>query len=428
MLKDFDFTNGDYGITLTPTVDTGSGGPATMILVNTDGVFNGFSPVPFFSFQEHPEVYSNGVAVYGTSQADDIQIGSFGFGMLPRVFAYGGDGDDRVFDGSDGNNELHGGAGSDWLSAGRGNDLLYGDSGNDVFDMQGGAAGTRNVWGGSGHDLFVTSVALNASSPVVIHDMEAGEKLLLGDLYNFVNVAAHIHPTITGDGNGGALVHISNGSDIDLLGVDPATLGLVRGVAVDESGFVSSAQLDAFITTTGGSLTGTSGADMIDATHYQGTLNGLEGNDTILGGAGADTILGGTGDDSLTGGVGADILTGGAGADYFVFDPNGDSGAKSSTRDTITDFNSSENDKIELSGDGVYEFLGTSGFTFSSQGIVAGDIPHQIYYTISGGDTYIQGDNNGDGKADFSLKLVGVHNLTASDFIFHEVTPVTDYY
>ncbi|NGZ07648.1 MAG: calcium-binding protein, partial [Magnetococcales bacterium] len=78
-------------------------------------------------------------------------------------------------------------------------------------------------------------------------------------------------------------------------------------------------------------LTGTAGSD---------TLTGAGGNDTLSGLAGIDTLYGMAGDDTLTGGSGSDTLTGGAGADRFKFT------LRTEGRDTITDFSTSQNDKL----------------------------------------------------------------------------------
>ena len=64
-------------------------------------------------------------------------------------------------------------------------------------------------------------------------------------------------------------------------------------------------------------LTGTAGADYIDANNRPGnltvadtdTLNGGGGNDILFGRFGNDSLNGGTGDDKLDGGDGNDILT-----------------------------------------------------------------------------------------------------------------------
>jgi Ca2+-binding RTX toxin-like protein len=51
------------------------------------------------------------------------------------------------------------------------------------------------------------------------------------------------------------------------------------------------------------------------------TLDGGDGNDTIVGGAGADRILGGPGNDVVTGGRGADVVTLGGGDDVYRWNP-----------------------------------------------------------------------------------------------------------
>lgn len=65
------------------------------------------------------------------------------------------------------------------------------------------------------------------------------------------------------------------------------------------------------------------------------------------GGATSDTLTGGTGADQLDGDLGNDTLTGGTGADRFIF-----STALNATTnvDTITDYNATEGDVIELMG------------------------------------------------------------------------------
>ena len=70
-------------------------------------------------------------------------------------------------------------------------------------------------------------------------------------------------------------------------------------------------------------------------------VEGGLGNDVIWASSGDDDLRGGEGDDILFGGKGTDTLTGGSGSDVFQF-------TLSSGQDTITDFNISEGDKIQL--------------------------------------------------------------------------------
>ena len=74
------------------------------------------------------------------------------------------------------------------------------------------------------------------------------------------------------------------------------------------------------------------------------TLFGAGGNDSLYGRAGADSIDGGTGADTIDGGSGNDTLSGGDGADLFL-----GSGFGNSSLDTITDFDATEGDIIDLS-------------------------------------------------------------------------------
>ena len=114
--------------------------------------------------------------------------------------------------------------------------------------------------------------------------------------------------------------------------------------------------------------------------------------DTILGDGNANTLDGRGGDDRLDGRGGNDTLTGGTGADTFVYADGG--GA-----DTITDFNRSQGDTIDLTG--------VSGiFTFA-------DV--QSKATSSGGSTVL---DFGGGN---TLTLTGVTSLQQSDFVFRHI-------
>ncbi|QSJ14074.1 cadherin-like domain-containing protein [Nostoc sp. UHCC 0702] len=104
----------------------------------------------------------------------------------------------------------------------------------------------------------------------------------------------------------------------------------------------------------------------IDGTNYPETLNGTPGDDKIRGLAGNDTLNGLAGNDILDGGKGKDILTGGTGADTFVLNPS--YGWGNNGKDTITDFNSSEGDKIGLAGGLTYNDLTFSGNNIIVQG------------------------------------------------------------
>ena len=81
-------------------------------------------------------------------------------------------------------------------------------------------------------------------------------------------------------------------------------------------------------------LTGGAGNNVINAGAFTlggVTLNGLAGNDTLVGGSKADTLNGGDDDDILKGGAGDDALDGGAGTDTLDGGAGTDTGVNGET-------------------------------------------------------------------------------------------------
>ena len=117
-------------------------------------------------------------------------------------------------------------------------------------------------------------------------------------------------------------------------------------------------------------------------------------------------LSGAGGKDFLWGGAGKDDLTGGGGADKFHFE-SGDSAALKADADTIEDFSHAQGDKIDLSGLPALKFVG--GADFSDE--------NQVRVTVSGGDTFVGVNEDGPSTAEMWIKLEGVHDLHAGDFI-----------
>jgi len=132
----------------------------------------------------------------------------------------------------------------------------------------------------------------------------------------------------------------------------------------------------------------------------------------IVGDANANTLNGGSGNETLNGKGGKDILFGGAGKDTFVFNT-----AKEAHGDTIRDFVHGS-DRIDLTSiDANSKVSGNQAFTFIGNERfhkVAGEL-HT--YRLSDGNTYISGDTNGDGAAEFAIKVLGNHSFTSGDFV-----------
>ena len=146
-----------------------------------------------------------------------------------------------------------------------------------------------------------------------------------------------------------------------------------------------------------------------------GTVFGGRGNDTITTGKGSELIDGGTGDDRLRGGQGADNLTGGTGADRFIFASVNDSSVAAS--DTIKDFSSDDEDKVSLRQiDANTANAGNQAFTFIDSSAFSGKAGELRADTQVAG-TLVEGDVDGDGKADFAIQFTNATDLEAGDFL-----------
>jgi hypothetical protein len=167
----------------------------------------------------------------------------------------------------------------------------------------------------------------------------------------------------------------------------------------------------------GDQLLGGTGRDLLNGGGGHDTLNGGSSHDDLLGGSGRDVVNGDSGRDQLTGGAGADRLTGGDGADSFIYTALTDSRADPAGRDAILDFSRKQGDTMDFSaldanptldGDQAFTFIGASAFTGAAG---------ELQVRPGTGRTFVRGDLNGDGVADFVVQLKGVIPLTASDFV-----------
>lgn len=138
------------------------------------------------------------------------------------------------------------------------------------------------------------------------------------------------------------------------------------------------------------------------------------GGDTIAGGVGSDEINGGGGNDRIAGNGGADVLRGGAGSDHFVYFALRDSFANA--RDQILDFTTG--DKIEIVFDANSTLAGAQSFELIANGAVFSGAG-QLRITQNGTEALIEGEVNGDGVADFAIRVTVTdgHALTIADFV-----------
>jgi Ca2+-binding RTX toxin-like protein len=140
------------------------------------------------------------------------------------------------------------------------------------------------------------------------------------------------------------------------------------------------------------------------------------GNDQLTGTSGNDTLKGLGGNDTLIGGNGADKLTGGAGKDVFQFNNVKESGVTDKTRDTITDFNHKEGDKIDLSAiDANGKLAKDQAFTFIGSANFSNDATAQLRFDAKAHVLF--GSTNADKTPEFSILLTGVNELVTADFV-----------
>jgi Ca2+-binding RTX toxin-like protein len=357
----------------------------------------------------------------------------------------GTSGNDNIF-GRGGNDTLYGNGGNDRLDGGTGNDRLFGGSGNDILI---GGDGVNDLIGGSGYDVFTLSPrTAGAFSDDLVWDLQFDVDhvdLTAWGVSDFSQVQALLQFDPYGDATLNAFyagqdhwLTLNNVDPRDLIAsdfiyADPAAI-TATGTALDDVMFGSrhddvltgGAGFDTLLgglgndTLNGGTgddnLIGGDGNDRLNGGADSDFLEGDAGADVLSGGAGRDFLYGGSGNDRLQGGTGIDDLYGGTGADKFIFNDGEFGGMSRSTADYIADFSRLQGDKIDLhlvdavtgGVDDAFSFIGNANFSG-----VAG----QLRYFISNGDTFVQGDVNGDGQADFLIFLEGTHSLSTVDFV-----------
>ena len=265
--------------------------------------------------------------------------------------------------GGKGADRLTGNGSANTLSGGAGNDRLFGGGGNDILDD---GPGTDYVDGGSGIDTFQRNLSQDY------------------DDYAFTTVV---------DLTAGKFYAVGYENDFDTL---------VSIENVDMKGNFDDR------------IYGTSGKNTLRGNNGNDFLYGQSGNDVLYGGNNNDKLYGGAGNDTLIGGAGRDWLEGGGGADRFVFERAGDAG-KGASRDVILDFSRREGDRIDLkaidarsgtSADNAFVFIGSKGFSKT-----AGELRYDRAKKL------VQADTNGDGRADFELRIDNGAALDAGDFI-----------
>lgn len=227
---------------------------------------------------------------------DDTLIGGGGADSLD-----GGDGVDRLTGGA-GNDRLNGGAGNDTLLGGAGNDSLSGGAGNDQL---GGEAGIDTVLGDAGNDILLLAGAEAATGGRDMMDGGSGADVL--------QLASNVTLEAFGRSGSGAVgLETIDGKNFAIVGTAAANIFDFTGVALQRVVSIQGLGGDDVIV-------GSAGIDIIYGGTGNDSIDGGAGNDTLFGEAGADTLVGGAGNDTLDGSsnedANVDRIDGGAGDD-----------------------------------------------------------------------------------------------------------------
>lgn len=286
-----------------------------------------------------------------------------------------------------------------WVDAGDDNDIVKSDiEGRNRIDLGGGAdtytgkGFAKNnshdeVYGGSGDDTMTVFTAQS--------------EYWGGGGNDYISSAGYWNLLVGGDGNDTVSYQAQDddkylegwGVDLD-LGREFARTGEGRKEKLWD---FENAEGTSF----GDGILGSKADNKLWGMDGKDDVVGFKGNDQLFGGEGEDYLSGGNGKDELTGGDGEDHLEGGGGNDLFIFAHVSEMD-KGSKADVIEDFD--DGDKIDLSGAGSFTYIDDQNF-----GNVAGELRFE--------DGLLQGDVDGDGNADFEIKVKDVNSLQDSDFV-----------
>ncbi|MBA1157513.1 glycoside hydrolase family 113 [Microvirga mediterraneensis] len=291
---------------------------------------------------------TTGTQINGTDNADYL-IGGIGNDTL------NGAGGNDTLAGGDGADRLNGGLGDDRLVGGIGNDTMSGGTGNDYYFVDSTRDNVTEL-ANEGSDTVESSVAYTLGSNIENLVLTGSANLsgtgntlnniLVGNAGSNLLSAGGGNDTLDGGSNAAAKIDtLAGGAGDDLYLVRNAS-DVVREYAGDGSDTVQTAldyalgaNVENLVLTGSANLTGT-------GNELANRMTGNDGANLLLGQAGNDTIVGNAGNDTLDGGTGNDVMTGGTGADLFRF-------AKAGGQDTITDFNATQGDLIDLTGTGI---------------------------------------------------------------------------
>ncbi|NES00417.1 MAG: calcium-binding protein [Symploca sp. SIO1B1] len=320
--------------------------------------------------------------------------------------------DDQLI-GDAGDNILYGEDGHDTLLGGEGNDRLYGGTGADEFD---GGEGIDTVF--FGRENLAITADLSQGNAIYINDAgvevvdtlinienlvgSAFDDKLIGDAGDNILYGEDGNDTLLG-GEGNDRLYGGTGADdfdggegIDTVFFGRENLAITADLSQGKATYINDA-----------------GVEVVDTLINIERLVGSAFNDQLIGDAGDNTLYGEDGNDTLLGGAGDDLLEGGIGADIFGFSsPN-------QGIDTITDFNSTQGDLIQISANGfggglTIGTLDIDQFTIGSAATQASD---RFIYNDTTGALFFDPDGTGALAQIQFAQLSGGVALTNNDIL-----------
>ncbi|HET9131792.1 MAG TPA: calcium-binding protein, partial [Terriglobia bacterium] len=367
----------------TDTVEVNGGNGAETFSVTANGTrvrFDRITPAPFAL-----DIGTSENLVLNANGGDDTFSAGNGLASLIQITVDGGAGNDTLL-GGDGTDVLIGGDGNDFIDGNRGNDTLIGGAGDDVFQWDPGD-GSDQIEGQSGNDTLLFNGA-NINEKIDIFANGTGIRLSrdIANITMDLNEVEQINvntfggaDTITVDdlsGTGATAINVDLGANggggdtaVDTVIVTGTNLADDIQIAGANSDYTVSG-LAALVNVHNSEATdqlvvnARGGDDHISATALPAatvalTIDGGNGDDSILGGQGNDTLIGGNGNDFIDGNRGSDTALLGAGNDIFQWDPgDGSDVVEGQGGIDVLLFNGANiNEKIDISANGTRALL-----------------------------------------------------------------------
>ncbi|WP_376878334.1 calcium-binding protein [Albirhodobacter sp. R86504] len=325
----------------------------------------------------------------------------YGFDVIRNIENIsGGSGSDKLY-GTNGSNVLQGNSGNDSLYGGGGNDHLAGGNGDDLLVGQ---LGNDTLFGGSGNDRLMGQQGDDS-----VYGAEGNDSLYMDYGNDTLDGGWH---------NDWLIIDGTANSNVDLTRTTAQNTGYGFDVIRNIENIAGGSGADKLRGTSGDNhLQGRNGNDLIYGHGGDDTLSGGNGNDVLYGQSGNDIIYGGAGNDTIYGGIGNDRFYGGAGKDHFVFRDINDTNISDDQADIIFDFQEGF-DKIDMRS--IYNRFDDANSSFHFKGMhysmqdSRGGIIYKNYDLAGTKDDYTMIYIN----AEMGIKLMDLHNLSASDFIF----------